>query len=126
MSQNRRRHNNQVPIRALSPWLMVAMIALIGGMTWVYYKNQLVTRGREIKELEKELADLKTRNEALRPHIAELSSRTSLQRRLNEGFIKMVPISQNCIVQVAYKQPSTDGGSATDEIRAVSNEGVMR
>jgi hypothetical protein len=125
MSQNRRRHNNPVPVGDLSPWIMVAIIVLIGCLTCVYYMNLRLTRGHEIKDLERELADLKTRNDALRPHLAELSSRTALQRRLNEGFVKMVPITQDRIVQVAFKQSPVEG-SATDEIRAVSNEGAMR
>ena len=112
-------------MRALSPWLTVAIIVLIGCLTCVYYMNLRLTRGREVKDLERELSELKTRNEALRPHLAELSSRAALQRRLNEGFVKMVPITQDRIVQVAFKQPSNEG-SATDEIRAVANEGAMR
>lgn len=113
-------------MRALSPWLIVAIIALVGGLTYVYYMNMRLTRGREIKDLERELADLKTKNEALRPHIAELSSRTALQRRLNEGFVKMVPITQDRIIQVAFSKQPAGGGSAADELRAVSNEGAMR
>lgn len=111
-------------MRALSPWFVVAAILLLGGMTWVYFKNQLVTRGREIKDLEKQLAELNTGIEALRPKIAERSSRNSLQRRLDEGFIKMIPIKQDRIVQVTFNQPveTTQG----NEIRAVSNERISR
>jgi len=124
MSRNYRRHNNKVPMRALSPWLIMAILALIGGMTWVYFKNQQQTRGNEIKALERELAALNTENEALRPKIAELSSRKALQIRLNEGFVKMVPITQAAIVQVALQQ---NNASSSDEIRTVSNNaGVAR
>lgn len=123
MSRNRRRYNNTVPMRTLSPGIVIAVIALIGGMTWVYFKNQLHTRGREINELEKTLASLNTQNEALRPKIAALSSRSALQRRLQEGFVKMVPITQDRIVQVNFSRPSLTGG---DELRTVSNEGAGR
>ena len=122
---NKRRHNaNEVPIRALSPWLVFALILLVGGMTWVHSRNQLVTRGREIKEMEKQLRDLTIKNEALRPRIAALSSRTALQRRISDGFIKMVPITQDRIVQVNFTRPLVS--ALGEEMRAVSNEGIGR
>jgi len=127
MSRNRRRNTNPVPIRALSPGLVLAAICLIGGMTWVYFKNQLVTRGKEIKALETELANLNIQNEALRPRIAELSSRTALQKRLNEGFIKLIPIPQDRIVQVSLGARSArEVALVGNEIRAVANPGAGR
>ncbi len=123
MSRNRRRHNNEVPMRALSPWLVIAVIALVGCMTWVYFKNQLHTRGREVKELEIALRELKTQNDALRPRIDTLSSRIALQKRLSEGFIRMVPITQDHIVQVTFAQPPV---AAEGEIRTVANEGARQ
>ena len=123
MSRNRRRNQNQVPIGAFSPWMVIALVALVGGLSWVYLTNQRHTRGNEIKDLERQLATLRLDNEALRTKIATLSSRPALQRRMNEGFIKMVPITQDRIVQLNSSQSS--GGSA-DEIRTVANEGVRR
>ena len=105
-------------MRALAPWLVIAAIALLGGMTWVYFRNQLVTSGREIKSLEGQIAALETDIEALRPKIAQLSSRTALQARLDEGFIKMIPIAQDRILRVTDTRNSG--------IRTVSNEGVNR
>jgi len=124
MSRNRRRHANPFPMRALSPWFVIAAILLIGGMTWVYFKNQLVTRGREIKDMEKQLVELNTGIEALRPKIAALSSRTALQHRLDEGVIQMIPIRQDRIVQVSFNQPAET--AQVNEIRAVSNERISR
>jgi hypothetical protein len=123
MSRNRRRHQNQVPIGDFSPWIIIAVVALVGGLTWVYFLNQRHTRGKEIKELETELAALKLDNEGLCTKIATLSSRPALQRRMTEGFIKMVPITQDRIVQLNGSRTRT--GSA-DEIQVVSNEGVRR
>jgi len=103
--------------------MVIALVALVGGLSWVYLTNQRHTRGNEIKDLERQLATLRLDNEALRTKIATLSSRPALQRRMNEGFIKMVPITQDRIVQLNSSQSS--GGSA-DEIRTVANEGVSR
>ena len=101
-------------MRMLAPWIVALAILLVAGMTWVNYRNQSVTLGREIKRLEKQIADLDNDIEALRPRINKLYSRNELQARLNEGFIKMVPISPNSIVQVNF--PPENG------IRTVSIE----
>ncbi len=126
MSRNRRRHQNQVPIRALSPGLLLAFIVLAGGMSWVYLKNQDVSRGKEISALEKELKTLRIQNDALRSPIATLSSRTALQKRLNDGFISMVPITAERIVQVNFSRSSGALALAGDEIVPVSNQGATR
>jgi hypothetical protein len=118
MAQNRRKHANTLPLASLSKWLLVLFIFGVVGLSFVYLKNQLHATGDEIKRMEREAADLNTRNDILRGRIASLSSRSVLQRRLNEGFIRMIPVSDDRIVRV-------NGGPARlalDEIRAVSNE----
>ena len=122
MSRNRHRHQkNPLPVSAISLWLLIAGVALLGGMSWVYFKNQIHASGSEIKGLERELANLNTQNEVLRSKITERSSRTALRKRLNDGFIQMIPITQDRIVQVNFSRP---GGA--DELRVVSNQKVSQ
>jgi len=124
MSTNRRRRlENTVPVGAFSPWLILAILALMGGMVWVYYKNQLNYRGNEILAMERELGSLGRKNEALMGRIAQLSTCAALQRRCAEGTIKMVKILPASIVHVDYPRA---GGGKGDEIRAVSNEVARR
>jgi len=123
MSANRRRLENTVPVGAFSPWLLIAILALMGGMTWVYYKNQIVNRGGDIKGLENELSTLGRQNEALKWRIAQLSGCSALQKRMDEGFIKMVKIAPASIVHVDFPHSPVANGS---EIRAVSNEVARR
>ena len=104
-----------MPIRALAPWLVVAIIVLACGMAWVHFRNKSVTTGREIKKLEKELADLNNELGSLCPKINQLCSRTTLQARLDDGVIKMIPIRQDRIVQV--------GLARDNDIRTVANVG---
>lgn len=120
MSANRRRRlENTVPVGAFSPWLIIAVLALMGGMTWVYYKNQLVNRGGEIQAMENELAALSRKNEALVGRIAQLSTCSALQKRCNDGTIRMVKILPTSIVQVDYPNPADGKGN---ELRTVSNK----
>jgi len=122
MSTNRRRRlENTVPVGAYSPWFLIALLALLGGMTWIYYKNQLFHRGAAISHKERELASLVRKNEDLKGRIAQLSTYAALQKCCTDGTIKMVKIVPASIVHVDF--PRHTGGS---EIRAVSNEGARR
>jgi cell division protein FtsL len=115
MSRNRRRHANSLRVSALAAWLVVAFFLTVAGVSYVYLKNQRHTVGKETTRLEREIKELKTRNEVLAVQISTLSSRVALERRIAEGFIKMEPITDDRIVRV-----QNTGG---DRIRAVSNEG---
>ena len=101
-------------------WLVGAIFAGIVGLCYVYLTTQLHATGRQIHDMEIELKDLIGRNEAAHAKISQLSSRTVLQRRLNEGFIKMQPITDDHIVRVASK------ATAGDETHPVSNKGGLR
>jgi hypothetical protein len=118
MSSNRRRHANAIPIASFITWGVVAIFALGGGLGYVWCKNQLYTTGTEIRALERELAELKNKNEVALSKIAQLSSTAKLQERYDSGFIKLVPITNDRIVVMSNTAPKQGAG----ELRAVSNE----
>jgi hypothetical protein len=120
MASNRRRHANAVPLAWFATWGVVALCALGGGLGYVWCKNQLYTTGTEIKTLERELTELKNKNEVSLSKIAQLSSTAKLQERYESGFIKLVPITNDRIIAVSSKPPK----SGTGELRPVSNERV--
>ena len=114
---NRRRHVNAVPLASIAIWIVVATFACATGLAYVYCKNDLHATGVKIKALEKEYAELMTQNEVVRSKINLRSSRAELQRRLAEGFIKLVPITDDRIVRVGAA-----AAAEADELRAVANE----
>ena len=117
MANNRRRRlENNVPVGAYSPWLLIAVLALVGGLSWVYCKNQLVQRGQHIRTMEGELAALSRKNEALRVRNTQLSTYSALQKCCNDGTIKMVKIPPTSIVHVEFPRRAEG-----NEIRVVSN-----
>jgi len=121
MSANRRRRlDNTVPVAAFSPWLLVAAIAIFGGLTRVYYKNQIVHRGEGISKMESELNTLTRKNDALKNRIAQLTTYSALQKCFNDGTIKMIKIAPASIVHVNFP---TGNRNVAGDIRAVSNEG---
>jgi len=122
MSTNRRRRlENTVPVGAYSPWFLIAILALLGGLTWIYYKNQIIHRGQAIGAMERELGGFVRKNEDMKGRIAQLSTYAALQKCCNDGTIKMVRIAPASVVHVDF--PRRTGGN---EIRAVSNEGARR
>ena len=117
MALNRRRHANALPIASIATWVLVCIFLGGAGLGYVYLKNQIHTTGSKIKALERELAELNTQDEVTRSKIASLSSRSALQRRLNEGFIKLIPISDDRLVRVEALPRKEN-----NELRPVSNE----
>ena len=57
-------------------------------------------------------------NEDARVQIAALTSRTALQRRLKEGYLKMIPITEQSIVRLNY--PARPSGE--NDVQPVVNQ----
>ena len=118
MSTNRRRHANAIPVASFLTWALIGIFACGGGLAYVWCKNQLYTTGSEIKGLERELVDLKNKNEVAQSKIAQLSSTAKLQERYDTGFIKLVPITNDHITVLSNSPAAPNTG----ELRPVSNE----
>jgi len=119
MAANRRRHTNSVPVAGIVKWIIVALFLGIAGLSYVYFKNQQHTTGNDIKSLERQLADLIGQNDVACARISQLSSRSYLQKRLSEGFIHMVPITDDRIVRITT---APQQHIAANELRAVANQ----
>ena len=117
MSGNRRRHANAVPIASFATWGVIAMFALVGGLGYVWCKNQLYATGTEIRALERELTELRNKNEVSLSKIAQLSSTAKLQERYDTGFIKLVPITNDHIAVLGNAQPK----APVADLRPVAN-----
>lgn len=117
MSTNRRKHANAIPLASLATWCLIALFFLGGGLAYVWCKNQLYATGSEIKALERELAELKNKNEVALSKISQLCSTAQVQERFARGEIKLVPITQDRIVVLSNSGPAPRAG----ELRAVAN-----
>jgi hypothetical protein len=117
---NRRRRKNLNPIDApsLARWIVLAAFASATGLSYVYLTVQLHHQGVQKKLLEQELVAVRTQNEDAKAQIATLTSRVALQRRLQEGYLKMIPIAEQSIVRLSI--PARSAGE--DGVRPVVNE----
>ena len=92
---------------ARSSVVLTAFLA-IAGLSYVYLTLQLYHLGERRKAVENELATLRTQNDIASAQTAALTSRSALQRRLKEGYLKMVPISEANIVRLTMPASSAD------------------
>jgi hypothetical protein len=122
MKRTRRKNWNAVDAASLARWIVLTTFLALTGLSYVYLSIQLYHLGDRKKALENELASLRTQNDVASAQIAALTSRSALQRRLKEGYLKMIPISERNIVRLAV--PTRAGGE--DAIQPVANERPAR
>lgn len=124
MNSNCKRHTNRLQCASMLRWVIVAAFLGAAGLSYVYLKNQIHLCGAQRKALESELAMIKAQNNVAEARIAQLTSRTELQRKLDSGFIKLIPISYQAVVRV---RPSDRAQQASldlleDGLRPVSHD----
>src|SRR5213594_4009512 len=122
MYRSRRKNCNAVNAASLARWIVMTAFLALAGLSYVYLTLQLYHLGERKKATENELASLRTQNDVTNVQIAALTSRSALQRRLKEGYLKMIPISENNIVRLTIP-PRQEGENA---IQPVANQSGAR
>ena len=122
MNRSRRKNWNAVNAASLARWIVVTAFLALAGLAYVYLTLQLYHLGERRKAVENELASLRTQNDIAAGQIAALTSRSALQRRLKEGYLKMVPITDQNIVRLAPIHPAPEENA----IRPVANDQAGR
>jgi hypothetical protein len=81
MSANRRRHANVLPIASIAMWIIICGSLLAAGLGYVWLKNQLHTSADEMKRLERDIAEVDMRIDAVKGEIEKLAAQEVLKRR---------------------------------------------
>jgi hypothetical protein len=108
MNRSRRKNCNTVNAASLARWIVMTAFLALAGLSYVYLTLQLYHLGEREKAAENELIVLRNQNEVARGLIENLTSRSALQRRLKEGYLKMVPISEANIVRLTISPRLAD------------------
>jgi hypothetical protein len=117
MSRSRRKSFNAVNAPALARWIVLTGFVALTGLVYVYLTIQLYHLGDRKKVLETELTRYRTDTEVANAQITALTSRSALQRRLKEGYLKMIPIADRSIVHLTMPaRPENE-----DAIQPVAN-----
>jgi hypothetical protein len=122
MNRSRQKNWNSVDAASLARWIVLTAFLALAGLSYVYLTLQLYHLGDRKKALENELASVRTQNDVASVQIAALTSRSALQRRLKEGYLKMIPISEHNIVRLTM--PASPNGE--DAIQPVANQPAGR
>jgi len=118
MRSRRTKNRNTVNAASLARWIVLTTFLALTGLSYVYLTIQLYHLGDRKKALETELAGLRTQNDVASAQIAALTSRAALQRRLKEGYLKMIPISERDIVRLNVPVRRDND----DAVRPVANQ----
>lgn len=110
MNRNRRRPSNSIEVNFLARWLVGVFFLGLAGLFFVYLKNQQHAVGNQARLVEASLREAEKENEALKARITALTSRGSLQRRLDEGYLRLEPIRDTAIARVTPPLPAEVDG----------------
>src|SRR5216110_1263051 len=108
MSRSCRQKCNEVDAASLARWIVMTAFLALAGLGYVYLTLQLYHLGERRKAVENELISLRTQNDVATAQIAAFTSRSALQRRLKERYLKMIPISEANIVRLTIPPRSPD------------------
>jgi hypothetical protein len=122
MRRSHRKNWNEVNAASLARWIVLTAFLALTGLSYVYLTIQLYHLGDRKKALENQLAGLRTQNDVASAQIAALTSRSALQRRLKEGYLKMIPIAERNIVRLTVPIHSDN----EDAVRPVANQRPTR
>ena len=122
MHAPRRKTFNPMNAASLARWLVIAGFLALTGLIYVYLTLQLYHLGDRKKALENELTSLRSQNDVASVQIAALTSRSALQRRLKEGYLQMIPITEQNIVRLSVPRPAR----GEDAVQPVANKRAER
>jgi hypothetical protein len=118
MHAPRRKTFNSVNVASLARWILITGFLALTGLIYVYLTLQLYHQGDRKKALENELTSLHSQNDVASVQVAALTSRAALQRRLKEGYLKMIPIAEQNIVRLNAPRPARP----EDALQPVANK----
>lgn len=107
---SKRRQVNEIHFTPLVRWLILALVITASGFLFVYVKNQQHALGEQTRRVERQIRETKALNEVLLARISTLSSRTTLQRKLEQGLIALKPIEDHCIARLSPPAAAKDEG----------------
>ena len=110
MKKNRRRTTNSLEVNVLARVIIGAFLLGMAALFFVYLKNQQHAVGNQARLTEAALREAQAKNEGLKARITAMTSRGALQRRLDEGYIKLNAIRDTAIARVTPAMPAEEDG----------------
>lgn len=110
MNENRRRPTNSIEVNVLARWLLAVFFLGLAGLFFVYLKNQQHAVGDQARVVEFALREAEAKNDALKARITAMTSRGALQRRIDDGYIRLEAIRDTAIARITPALPAEPDG----------------
>ncbi len=94
------RHESALPLGPLMRWLALVVLGGLLGLCYVHMKHKLKADGDRCRDIEVALVELEQKNQVAENEILRLTSRRMIERRLQDGFINMIPIADTRMVRL--------------------------
>ncbi|MEO6848042.1 MAG: hypothetical protein ABI443_10450 [Chthoniobacterales bacterium] len=117
---NYKNQTNRIAVRPIACWLLGALLLCTLGLSFVYIKNQQYALGNLKKNLEINIAETGAKIEVANASISSLTSHSALQHRVDDGFMKLIPIEDSRIARLVT--PVVEPVRHDGEIRTAANE----
>lgn len=109
------KHGNRdsaLPLGPLMYWVvLVAFLGLLG-LCYVQMKHKLKIDGDRCRDLEHAVADLDEKLKVADNEVMRLKSRPALERRRQEGFIRVVQVQDSRMLRLRPQAPAAAALSA--------------
>lgn len=101
------------PVQLLPIAKSLGCVALLTALaiTFMCLKHEQFAIADRISATEKAIGEIRFENEVLLAKVASLTSRQALRRRMEEGFITVIPISGEKIARLAPPERATGSGT---------------
>ncbi|MBU3664581.1 MAG: hypothetical protein FGM15_01705 [Chthoniobacterales bacterium] len=97
-------HDHTLPLGPLMRWVVLVFLAGLLGLCFVHMKHKLKVDGDRCRDLEQSVADLDEKLKVADNEIMRLTSRPALERRREEGFIRMIEVQANRMVRLRLSE----------------------
>lgn len=88
-------HDNALPLGPLMRWLVLVVFVGLLGLCYVHMKHKLKVDGDRCRDLEAALEALDEKLQVAGNEIMRLTSRPELERRRQEGLIRMIQVQDS-------------------------------
>ena len=129
MNPNSKRQNNRLQLAALLRWVIITVCIGVAGLRYLDLKKQLFVLGSHRHSMEQELRDLIAQNNVLENRVSNLTSFTTLQHRMDDGFLKMIPITEHIVAHVRAQETTrwvAADGNLGNQYQTVAHESTTR
>lgn len=97
---SRSSHGTSLGMGSLMPWAVLVVLIGVLGLCYVHMKHKLKVDGDRCRELEYAVADLDERLKVAGNEIMRLTSRPELERRRQQGFIRMIAVQDSRLTRL--------------------------